>query len=70
MPKSVPTPTLPTTHDAATDKPVLLYSDTNAWCMGFACFCPEPLLMLASLFPEPLQMHAPIAWCSCQLNEI
>ena len=38
VPKSVPTPTLPTTHDATTDKPVLLYSDTNAWWVpAFPC---------------------------------
>ncbi|CAL8470974.1 g10516 [Coccomyxa elongata] len=32
VPRSAPTPTLPTEADAETDKPVLLYRDTNAWC--------------------------------------
>ncbi|CAK0782457.1 hypothetical protein CVIRNUC_005697 [Coccomyxa viridis] len=32
VPRTAPTPTLPTEPDASTDKPVLLYRDTNAWC--------------------------------------
>lgn len=63
QPRTAPTTVLASDESTTTDKPVLLYRDTNAWCpfCERVCACMQSLLIVHACMHECRSQ----LWCAC-----